>query len=70
MEKGFDQEEWNVKIKEASAKWFKENPDYNPAYNYYDSGEITIPGDSGYYRIPMDMWYQYHYYKHNVNLDI
>jgi hypothetical protein len=56
----FNQEEWNSKIREASKKWFEENPDYHPAYNYYDSGEITIPGDPGYYRVPMEMWEEYH----------
>jgi hypothetical protein len=56
----FNQEDWNSKIREASKKWFEENPDYHPAYNYYDSGEITIPGDSEYYRVPMEMWVEYH----------
>ena len=60
MNKEFNQEEWNLKIREASKKWFEENPDYNPGLNYYDSGEITIPGDPGYYRVPMEMWEQYH----------
>lgn len=61
----FNQEFWNIKIKEASSKWFKENPDYHPAYNYYDSREITIPGDLNYYRIPIDMWKEYHKEKYN-----
>jgi len=52
--------EWYSKIKEASANWFKENPDYHPAFNYYNSGEVSIPNDSKYYRIPMAMWEQYH----------
>ncbi len=65
----FNQEEWNSKIREASKKWFEENPDYNPAYNYYDSGEITISGDPGYYRVPLDMWYDYHDAKYNTKMD-
>ena len=60
MNKEFNQEAWNLKIREASAKWFEENPDYNPGLNYYDSGEIIIPGDPEYYRVPMEMWEQYH----------
>lgn len=60
MENTFNQEEWNSKIREASKKWFEENPDYNPGINYYDSGEISIPGDPGYYRVPRDMWEDYH----------
>ena len=56
-------------IREASKKWFEENPDYHPAYNYYDSGEITIPGDSEYYRVPMEMWYDYHDAKYNTKMD-
>lgn len=67
MSKDFNQEEWNLKIKEASRKWFEENPDYNAAYNYYDSGEITIPEDTEYYRVPMDMWEQYHKEKYTNN---
>ena len=58
--KVFNQEEWNSKIREASKKWFEENPDYNPCINYYDSGEIIIPGDPEYYRVPMIMWEEYH----------
>jgi len=69
MENEFNQEEWNSKIREASAKWFKDNPDYNPGFNYYDSGEITIPGDSQYYRVPMDMWYDYHDAKYNTKMN-
>jgi len=53
------QEEWRNKVKEASKKWFEENPDYHPAYNYYDSGEITLPNDKTYYRVPLKMWYEY-----------
>ena len=53
-------EEWYVKIREASAKWFEENPGYTPVFNYYNSGEITIPGDDGYYRVPIKMWEEYH----------
>lgn len=60
VEKEFNQEEWNSKIREASKKWFEENPDFNPGINYYDSGEITIPGDPGYYRVPREMWEEYH----------
>ena len=52
--------EWYSKIKEASAIWFKENSDYHPAFNHYDSGEVSIPNDSNYYRIPIAMWEQYH----------
>ena len=65
MENEFNQEEWNLKIREASAKWFEENPDYNPGLNYYDSGEITIPGDPEYYRVPIEMWEQYHREKYS-----
>tara|TARA_R110000868_G_C10688862_1_gene748114 strand:+ start:206 stop:424 length:219 start_codon:yes stop_codon:yes gene_type:complete len=65
MEKEFDQQAWNLKIREASAKWFEENLDYNPAYNYYDTGEITIPEDSKYYRVPIEMWYEYHEVMYN-----
>jgi hypothetical protein len=54
------EKKWYSKIKEASVTWFKENPDYNPAFNYYDSGEITIPNDTNYYRIPIEMWKEYH----------
>jgi hypothetical protein len=60
MNENFNQEEWSVKIKEASAKWFKDNPDYNAALNYYDSGEIILPNDDNVYRVPIDMWYDYH----------
>ena len=70
MKKEFDQEAWNLKIREASAKWFKENPDYNAGLNYYDSGEIIIPGDPEYYRVPREMWEQYHsekYPEYNSN---
>ena len=68
MSKDFNQEEWNLKIREASKKWFEENPDYNPAYNYYDSGEITIP-EEGFvvYRVPIEMWEQYHKEKYSNN---
>jgi len=60
MNKNFNQDEWSVKIKEASAKWFKENPNYNTALNYYDSEEIILPNDDNVYRVPIDMWYAYY----------
>jgi hypothetical protein len=62
-------EEWYSKIREASAKWFKENPDFNPGINYYDSGEITIPGDRAYYRVPALMWKEYHSELYNVKIE-
>ena len=68
MSKEFNQEEWNLKIREASAKWFKDNPDYNPAFNYYDSGEITIHGDPEYYRIPKGMWDEYYEAKYKIKI--
>jgi hypothetical protein len=52
--------EWYSKIKKASAIWFKENPDYHPAFNYYDSGEVAIPNDANYYRIPIPMLEEYY----------
>lgn len=55
-----EKENWHVKIRNASAKWFEENPDYNPVFNYYDSGEVIIPGDDTYYRVPIAMWDEYH----------
>jgi hypothetical protein len=61
--------EWYSKIKKASAIWFKENPDYNPAFNYYDSGEISIPNDNEYYRIPMVMWKEYHEKLYNTEIN-
>jgi hypothetical protein len=61
--------EWYSKIKKASAIWFKENPDYNPAFNYYDSGEISIPNDNKYYRIPMVMWKEYHEKLYNTEIN-
>ncbi len=53
-------QEWYAKIKEASAIWFEVHPDYNAAFNYYDSAEVTIPNDPEYYRVPMAMWMEYH----------
>lgn len=61
-------EEWYSKIREASDKWFKDNPDYHPAYNYYDSGEIHIPGDSNYYRVPIKLWIEYHEDLYNTKI--
>lgn len=60
--------EWYSKIKEASAIWFEQNPDYNPAFNYYDSGEVSIPGDGAYYRVPMPMWLEYHNELYNTKI--
>jgi len=62
-------EEWYSKIREASAIWFKENPEYNPAFNYYDSGEISIPNDSEYYRIPTKMWNEYYSELYNTKIE-
>lgn len=62
-------QEWYSKIREASAKWFEQNPDYHPAFNYGDSGEITIPGDPEYYRVPREMWYEYHEELYNCKID-
>ena len=62
----FNQEEWSSKIREAAKKLSEENEDYNPAYNYYDTGEITLPDDEEYiiYRIPIDLWEQYYIAKY------
>ncbi len=62
-------EEWYSKIREASAIWFEKNPDYHPAFNYYDSGEVTIPGDKEYYRIPIEMWNEYHSELYNTKIE-
>lgn len=62
-------EEWYSKIREASAIWFEKNPDYHPAFNYYDSGEVTIPGDKEYYRIPTEMWNEYHSELYNTKIE-
>jgi len=62
--------EWYSKIKEASAIWFKENPDYHPAFNYYDSGEVSIPNDNEYYRIPMTMWKEYYEELYNTKINL
>ena len=48
--------------------WFKQNPDYNPAFNYYDSGEVSIPGDPEYYRVPIAMWKEYHEELYNAKI--
>ena len=62
-------EEWYSKIREASAIWFEKNPDYHPAFNYYDSGEVSIPGDNAYYRVPMPMWLEYHNELYNTKIE-
>ena len=61
--------EWYSKIREASKKWFQENPDYHPAYNYYDSGEVNIPDDDTYYRVPIAMWEEYHNELYNNKME-
>ncbi len=61
--------EWYSKIKEASVLWFKENPDYHPAFNYYDSGEVSIPNDNEYYRIPTKMWNEYYSELYNTKIE-
>ena len=62
-------EEWYSKIREASAIWFEKNPDYHPAFNYYDSGEVIIPNDPEYYRVPMAMWEEYHNELYNTKIE-
>lgn len=64
-----EKEEWYSKIREASAVWFEKNPDYNPAFNYYDSGEVLIPGDPEYYRVPIPMWKKYHEKLYNAKIE-
>jgi hypothetical protein len=61
--------EWYSKIKEASALWFKKNPDYHPAFNYYDSVEVSIPNDPEYYRVPITIWKEYHEELYNVKIE-
>ena len=62
-------EEWYSKIREASAIWFEQNPDYNPAFNYYNSGEVSISGDPEYYRVPIPMWKKYHEELYNAKIE-
>lgn len=59
-EDGYILVQWPESQEFMEEEWFEENPDYNPGLNYYDSGEIIISGDPGYYRVPMEMWEQYH----------
>ena len=62
-------EEWYSKIRKASAIWFEQHPDYNAAFNYYDSGEVSIPNDPEYYRVPMAMWKEYHEELYNAKIE-
>ena len=62
-------EEWYSKIRKASAIWFEQHPDYNAAFNYYDSGEVSIPNDPEYYRVPMAMWEEYHEELYNAKIE-
>jgi hypothetical protein len=45
------------------------HPDYNAAFNYYDSGEVSIPNDPEYYRVPMAMWKEYHEELYNAKIE-
>lgn len=71
MNKEFNQEEWNLKIREASAKIDGQNPEkFHPAFNHPGTGEIILPGEGFIvYRVPMDMWYDYHEAKYNTKID-
>jgi len=71
MTKEFNQEEWSTKIREASAKLHAETPEgFHPAFNHAGSGEIMLPGEGFIvYRVPTDMWYDYHDAKYNTKMD-
>ena len=66
----FNQEEWSAKIRKASAEIDGQNPEkFHPAFNHAGTGEITIPGDPEIYRVPIEMWYDYHEALYNTKMD-
>lgn len=67
----FNQKEWSIKIKKSSAKLNAETTEgFHPAFNHKGTGEITLPGDMRTtYRVPIDMWYNYHEAKYNTKID-
>ena len=72
MSKEFNQEEWSIKIKEASAKLDSQNLEkFNPAFNHSGSGEIMLPDNETFtvYRVPINMWYDYYDAKYNTKMD-
>lgn len=51
--------DWPNIIKKTSKKWFEDHPDFNIGLGDFSSGEITLPNDKRYYRVPLKMWYKY-----------